>query len=191
MSGRLFIVSGPSGAGKSSLCTAWLERDPNLALSISCTTRKPRPGDVDGEHYHFLSEEEFRRQVEAGAFLEWAEVHGNLYGTRREDVERLLAQGRDVLLEIDWQGAEQVAQRMERVCRIFILPPSMEELRRRLIRRGHDSEEVMAQRLAAAEEEMAHADEAHHVLINDDFSRSLERLLALSRGDGAAGGGDG
>ncbi len=181
MSGRLFVVSGPSGAGKSSLCRAWLAHDANLKLSISCTTRPPRPGDVDGEHYHFLSEAQFRRQVEQGEFLEWASVHGNLYGTRRQDVEALLAQGHDVLLEIDWQGAAQVAEKMDGVCRIFILPPSMEELQRRLVSRGHDSPQVMEARLAAAEAEMAHADEAHHRLINDDFDQTLRRLLALSK----------
>ncbi len=191
MSGRLFTVSGPSGAGKSSLCAAWLERDPDLALSISCTTRPPRPGDIDGEHYHFLSDEEFRRQVDEGAFLEWAEVHGNCYGTRREDVARLLDEGKDVLLEIDWQGAAQVARQMPEVCRIFVLPPSLDELRRRLVSRGHDSEEVMAARLAAAEEEMTHADEAHHVLVNDDFDHSLDFLMRLSAGAASRDGGGG
>ncbi|MDQ6963401.1 MAG: guanylate kinase [Mariprofundales bacterium] len=180
MSGRLFTISGPSGAGKSSLSSAWLERDANLKLSISCTTRAPRPGDVDGEHYHFLSGDEFREQIEQDAFLEWASVHGNYYGTRLCDVNRLMSGKNDVLLEIDWQGARQVAERVADLCRIFILPPSMAVLKQRLIARGHDSAEVMAARLAAAESEMEHADEADYQVINDDFDRALNTLLSLS-----------
>jgi len=185
MSGRLFIISGPSGAGKSSLSKAWLERDPNLKLSISCTTRAPRPGDVDGEHYYFMSTDSFQHQIDRGEFLEWALVHGNYYGTRLCDVSRLMDCGSDVLLEIDWQGARQVAKRIEHVCRIFILPPSMEALRLRLVSRGHDSDAVMASRLAAAESEMEHANEAHHQIVNDDFNQALGALLALSlKGEG-------
>jgi guanylate kinase len=179
---RLFVVSGPSGSGKTSLCHAWMERCPQLRLSISSTTRLPRPGEVDGRDYHFLNPEEFERQLDAGAFLESAVVHGNRYGTRRNDVERMLAEGFDVLLEIDWQGAQQVAAKMPGAFRIFIMPPSMAELRRRLTSRGQDSAEVMAQRLAAAESEMAHADEAHVRIVNDDFSQALEHLLALYHG---------
>jgi len=180
MSGRLFVISGPSGAGKSSLSRAWLDHEANLKLSVSCTTRLPRPGDVDGEHYHFLSSEAFKHQIDGGVFLEWACVHDNYYGTRRSDVVRLLEQGSDVLLEIDWQGARQVSEQMEGACRIFILPPSMEELTQRLISRGHDSQQVMESRLAAAEAEMKHANEAHHQVVNDDFDRALNVLLALS-----------
>ncbi len=181
MSGRLFIVSGPSGAGKSSLCAALLERHPEIRLSVSCTTRPPRPGEQDGREYHFLSREEFIAQRESGAFLESAEVHGNLYGTRQADVEAMLAEGFDVLLEIDWQGAAQVAERMPQAVRIFILPPSVEELRRRLSRRGQDDPEVVERRVAAAEAEMAHAGEAHHRIVNEDFDASLaalERIVA-------------
>jgi guanylate kinase len=181
MAGRLFIVSGPSGAGKSSLCAALLERCEALQLSISCTTRTPRPGEQDGREYHFLSVPAFERQRDAGAFLEWANVHGNLYGTRQSDVEHALNQGADVLLEIDWQGAAQVAERMPEAVRIFILPPSLETLRERLTGRGQDNAAVIERRVAAAEEEMSHADEAHHRVVNADFDTALAELLHLFR----------
>ena len=179
MSGRLFIVSGPSGSGKSSLCAAWLKQAPNLQLSISCTTRKPRPGEVNGREYHFLSLPEFEKQKENGAFLESARVHGNYYGTREADVQAALDIGRDVLLEIDWQGAAQVAARMPGAARIFILPPSIEELRKRLIGRGQDDVEVVERRVAAAEAEMEHADEAQHQVVNVDFDKTLSELLKI------------
>ncbi len=179
MSGRLFIVSGPSGSGKSSLCAAWLKQAPNLQLSISCTTRKPRPGEVNGREYHFLSMPEFEKQKENGAFLESAQVHGNYYGTRESDVQAALDAGRDVLLEIDWQGASQVAVRMPEAVRIFILPPSIEELRKRLIGRGQDDIEIVEQRVAAAEAEMAHADEAQQRIVNVDFNSALAELLEI------------
>jgi len=177
--GRLFIVSGPSGAGKSSLCAAWLERCPELKLSISCTTRPPRPGEQDGREYHFLSRDVFEAERDAGAFLEWAHVHGHLYGTREKDVRAMLSAGHDVLLEIDWQGAEQVAEKIPAAIRIFILPPSLSALRERLVSRGQDDAASIEKRLAAAEVEMAHADEAHYQLINDDFGRALEELLRI------------
>ncbi len=183
MSGRLFIVSGPSGAGKSSLCAALLERHSELQLSVSCTTRQPRPGEKDGREYHFLDWPSFEQQRDEGAFLESALVHGNLYGTRQSDVERLLADGKYVLLEIDWQGAAQVADRMPQSIRVFILPPSVEELRKRLTGRGQDDADVVEKRVAAAEAEMAHAHEAHFQIINDNFDDSLlelERTLQLS-----------
>ncbi len=176
---RLFVVSGPSGSGKTSLCRAWLERCPRLHLSISCTTRAPRPGEVDGRDYHFLGMADFEHELAAGAFLESALVHGNRYGTRRRDVERMLEAGDDVLLEIDWQGARQVAAAMPEAYRIFIMPPSIEELRRRLTGRGQDSAAVVAERLAAAEGEMAHAGEAHVQIVNDDFDQALTRLIAV------------
>lgn len=179
--GRLFVVSGPSGSGKSSLCDALLKRHPQLRLSISCTTRSPRPGETDGVEYHFLDREAFEAQVEQGAFLEWANVHGNLYGTRKSDVEATLADGDDILLEIDWQGAAQVAERIASAFRIFILPPSVDELRRRLTSRGQDSAEVVERRVAAAESEMAHAGEARVRIVNDDFDRALEELDASMR----------
>ncbi len=176
---RLFVVSGPSGAGKSSLCTALLKDCPKLKLSISCTTRTPRPGEKDGREYHFLDVESFEKQKDAGAFLEWANVHGHFYGTRQSDVLAVLQQGDDVLLEIDWQGAAQVAEKMPKTIRVFILPPSIEALRERLVMRGQDDAEVVDRRVAAAEAEMSHAGEAHYQLINDDFNESLEALKLL------------
>ena len=181
MSAHLFIVSGPSGAGKSSLCAALLEACPNLKLSISCTTRSPRPSEKHGRDYFFLTQAEFEAQRAEGAFLEWAEVHGHLYGTRRADVEAMLKVGIDVLLEIDWQGARQVADKLPQAVRIFILPPSLEELRLRLTRRAQDSLAVVNRRVAAAELEMSHAGEAHHRIVNDDFDRALQELLQICR----------
>ncbi|MFQ5518457.1 MAG: guanylate kinase [Mariprofundus sp.] len=178
MSGSLFIVSGPSGAGKSSLCGALLQQQPDLKLSVSCTTRAPRAGEVDGCAYHFISEADFEQQREQGAFLEWALVHGNLYGTRQSDVEAMMRDG-NVLLEIDWQGAAQVAKKIPAAVRIFILPPSLHELRNRLISRGQDDETIVSRRVAAAAEEMSHADEAHYQVINDDFDATLHKLLNI------------
>ncbi|ATX82076.1 guanylate kinase [Mariprofundus ferrinatatus] len=179
MSGRLFIVSGPSGAGKSSLCASLLQHTPDLQLAISCTTRDPRPGEENGREYHFLSIPAFKEQQEAGDFLEWANVHGNLYGTRQSDVEAIMKSGRDVLLEIDWQGAAQVAEKIPTAIRLFILPPSLDELRRRLTSRGQDDIAIVQRRVAAAEAEMAHAGEAHFQIINDDFDISLQRLIGI------------
>ncbi len=181
MSGRLFIVSGPSGAGKSSLCAAWLERCPNMALAVSATTRAPRPGEQNGREYHFLDRRTFEQQRDQGAFLEWAHVHGQLYGTRKADVESMLAAGRDVLLEIDWQGAAQVAEKMPQAIRIFILPPSIEVLRERLQQRGQDDMATIERRVAAAEAEMAHAGEAACRIVNDDFEQALQQLLEIYR----------
>jgi guanylate kinase len=179
MSGKLFIISGPSGAGKSSLCAKLLEACPYLQLSTSCTTRAPRPGEKDGREYHFLNMAEFEQQKEDGAFLEWAYVHGNYYGTRQSDVENLLSQSKDVLLEIDWQGAAQVAEKMPDAVRIFILPPSIEALKARLTSRGQDDEAVIQSRIAAAQDEMSHANEAHYQIINDDFDQALQQLTAI------------
>jgi len=179
MSGKLFIISGPSGAGKSSLCSKLLQACPNLNLSISCTTRAPRPGEINGREYHFLSTADFELQKEQGAFLEWACVHGNYYGTRQSDVETLLQQNKDVLLEIDWQGAEQVAKKIPDAVRIFILPPSIDALKARLISRGQDDAAIIESRIAAAEDEMSHSGEAHHQIINDDFDQALAQLISL------------
>jgi len=179
MSSRLFIVSGPSGAGKSSLCQALLKRCPQLQLSISCTTRSPRPGEFDGENYHFLTAEAFDQAVQHDDFLEWACVHDHHYGTRRSDVMHALAAGNDVLLEIDWQGAAMVASKLPDAVRIFILPPDTDTLRQRLQTRGQDTEAVIQRRIEAAEAEMAHADEAHHQIVNDYFDTSLQQLFTL------------
>ncbi len=179
MKGKLFTISGPSGAGKSSLCQKLLQACPNLNLSISCTTRAPRPGEQHGREYHFLSIQDFEAQKQAGDFLEWALVHGNYYGTRQRDVESLLTQGKDVLLEIDWQGAAQVAEKIPEAVRIFILPPSIESLEARLTARGQDDANVIAQRVAAAQEEIAHAHEAQYQIINDDFNQALSTLVNI------------
>jgi guanylate kinase len=179
MSSRLFIVSGPSGAGKSSLCQALLKRCPQLQLSVSCTTRSPRPGEVNGEDYHFLTAQAFDQAVAQDDFLEWAHVHDHRYGTRRSDVIKALAAGHDVLLEIDWQGAAMVASKLPDAVRIFILPPDIDTLRQRLQTRGQDAEAVIQRRIEAAEAEMAHADEAHHRIVNDDFDTSLQQLCEL------------
>lgn len=176
--GTLFIVSAPSGAGKSTLVNALLAREPGIVLSISHTTRAPRPGDVDGVQYHFVERAAFERMVAAGGFLEHAEVFGNAYGTSRGAVEPILASGRDVLLEIDWQGAAQVRARIACVS-IFILPPSRSELERRLRARGTDSESTIERRLAASREEIAHANEFDCILVNDVFDDALARLQAI------------
>lgn len=176
---QLFVVSGPSGAGKSSLCTALLKDCARLKLSISCTTRVPRPGEKEGREYHFLDVKSFEEQRDAGAFLEWANVHGHFYGTRQSDVLAVLQQGDDVLLEIDWQGAAQVAEKIPELMRIFILPPSIESLRERLLGRGQDDVSVIDRRVAAAAAEMIHADEADYQVVNDDFTKALQVLRQL------------
>ncbi|NOR72319.1 MAG: guanylate kinase [Mariprofundaceae bacterium] len=177
--GELFIVSGPSGSGKSSLCDALLKQSPNLYLSISCTTREPRPGEADGREYHFLTRELFEAERGEGAFLEWADVHGNLYGTRKPDVEAALDSGLDILLEIDWQGAAQVAEKIEGAFRIFIMPPTLEVLKERLILRGQDDASTVEKRFKAAESEMQHAGEAHYQIVNDRFEDALEEIQTI------------
>jgi len=181
MAGQLFIVSAPSGAGKSSLVKALLEKDPAIRLSISYTTRAPRPGEVDGVHYHFVSREDFQARLERGEFLESAEVYGNYYGTSQPWIEAEMAAGRDILLEIDWQGAAQVRRLMPRAKSIFILPPSIAELRRRLEGRGTDSAEVVARRMAAAAEDVSHALEFDYLVVNEDFDAAVADLLAIAR----------
>ncbi len=181
MAGQLFIVSAPSGAGKSSLVKALLEQDPAIRLSISYTTRAPRPGEVDGVHYHFVGREDFQARLERGEFLESAEVYGNYYGTSQPWIEAEMAAGRDILLEIDWQGAAQVRRLMPQAKSIFILPPSIAELRRRLEGRGTDSAEVIARRLAAAAADVSHAPEFDYLVVNEDFEAALADLLAIAR----------
>jgi len=179
--GTLFIVAAPSGAGKSSLVNALLERDDAISLSVSHTTRPPRPGEQYGRHYYFVERGEFEREIAEGIFLEHAEVHGNLYGTSRTGVQALLAQGRDVLLEIDWQGAEQIRLSKPDCVSVFILPPSRTELERRLRGRGSDSAEVIERRLINSREEISHAHEFDFILINDEFERALDDLQAIVR----------
>ena len=177
--GNVFMVVAPSGAGKSSLVNALLAEDPSVVLSISCTTRAPRPGEEPGKHYRFVTEDQFSRLRSANALLEWAEVHGNFYGTPRDRIDEALSQGRDVLLEIDWQGARQVRKHFPDAIGIFILPPSIEALEARLTQRGQDAPHVIARRLLAAGSEMSHVGECQYVIINQEFSVALKQLCDI------------
>lgn len=181
MSGHLYIVTAPSGAGKTTLVRMLLENDSGIRLSISYTTRAPRTGEQNGREYHFTDAVAFRGMVERGEFIEWAEVHGNCYGTSRLWIESEMAAGRDVLLEIDWQGAQQVRKLFPAAIGVFIMPPSMAELERRLTGRGTDSAEVIARRLAAARDEMRHVPEFDYVIINDALQQALLDLLSVVR----------
>ncbi|WP_440996399.1 guanylate kinase [Arhodomonas sp. SL1] len=183
MAGTLFIVAAPSGAGKTSLVGALREADPAVTVSVSHTTRPRREGEEDGAHYHFVDEATFVSLIEAGEFLEHARVFGNRYGTTRAAVERELGAGRDVILEIDWQGARQVRERMPAAVSVFVLPPSRAALEHRLRRRGQDSDTVIAERMRAAEAEMVHYDEFDYLVINDDFDRALADLRAVVRAE--------
>ncbi len=178
------MIAAPSGAGKTSLLQALMRRRPGVGFSVSCTTRKPRQGEQDGKDYHFIAREEFERLVEAGEFIEHANVFGNLYGTRRSVVEAALAAGRDLILEIDWQGARQVRERLPEAIQIFILPPSRAELEARLKNRGSDSDEAIARRLGESVLEMSHWREFDYVIVNRDFDRALEELEAVFDGRG-------
>lgn len=186
MSARLFVISAPSGAGKTSLVRALRERLPRLRVSISHTTRKPRPSEVDGREYYFTSPEEFRRLIAAGAFLEHALVFDNHYGTSWQQLRDKLDAGHDVILEIDWQGARQVRERMPDCRSIFILPPSRAALRQRLDGRGTDSPAVIQRRLADAVADMSHWAEFDYVVINDQFERAVDELAAIVGGRGEA-----
>jgi guanylate kinase len=179
MTGTLYIVAAPSGAGKTSLTRALLEREPNLELSVSYTSRAPRPNEIDGVHYHFVSRAEFERMIERGEFFEHAVVHGDLKGTARAPVEKTLAEGKDVLLEIDWQGAEQVRDKAKGTVSIFVLPPSRAELERRLRSRASDSEETILRRLADARRDLEHAGDFDYVVVNDGFAAALDELCAI------------
>ncbi|MEW6416316.1 MAG: guanylate kinase [Pseudomonadota bacterium] len=179
--GVLYIVSAPSGAGKTSLVKALLKSDPAIHLSISYTTRPPRPGETDGRDYHFVSRQRFEEMLADGEFLEHAEVYGNFYGTSKGSISRDLLAGHDVLLEIDWQGAEQVRAHFPESASIFILPPSFAALRTRLAGRGQDSDEVIERRLAAAAHDVAHAGAFDYIIVNDDFDHALQDLVAITR----------
>lgn len=179
MTGHLYIVAAPSGAGKTTLVRLLLENDPGIRLSISSTTRAPRPGEEDGREYHFVDVAEFVDSVDRGEFLEWAQVHGNYYGTSKRWVEAEMSAGRDILLEIDWQGAQQVRKSFPQAIGMFILPPSIEALEDRLSSRGTDSTATIARRIAAAREEIRHVDEFDYVIINDDLQRALGDMISL------------
>ena len=181
--GTLFTVSAPSGAGKTSLVKALVEAESSLQVSVSHTTRPIRPGETDGVNYHFCDRSEFTAMLERGDFLEHAEVFGNLYGTSQNFVEDQLAADRDVILEIDWQGAEQVKRLLPETCGVFILPPSMSALRERLSGRGQDDAATIERRLAAAVSEMSHHVAADYLVINDDFSAALSDLRAIVRSE--------
>ena len=179
MSGTLYIVAAPSGAGKTSLTRALLESEPDMLLSVSYTSRAPRPNERDGVHYHFVSRAEFEAMIARGEFFEHAVVHGDLKGTSRKVVEQTLAKGRDVLLEIDWQGARQVRAQLPGTVSIFILPPSRVELERRLRTRASDDEETIRRRLADSQRDMLHAAEFDYVVVNDQFDSALAEMRAI------------
>lgn len=184
MQGQLFVISAPSGAGKSSLISALLSDQElvashRLACSVSHTTRPPRPGEVDGQHYHFVSKDVFERLIAEQAFFEYATVYDHFYGTSKLAIQQQRDAGVSVLLDIDWQGARQIKQQVSSCHSIFIAPPSIEELERRLLARGQDSAEVIARRMRQAEAEMQHADEFDHLILNDDFATSLSQLANL------------
>lgn len=183
--GLLLVMSSPSGAGKTTLSRRLLASDGNITMSVSVTTRSPRPGEVDGKDYHFITKEAFVRLRDAGELLEYAEVFGNFYGTPKAPVEEALSRGRDVLFDIDWQGTQQLAQAMEDdLVRLFILPPTADELRERLIRRAQDSSSTVAKRMAKAADEISHWPEYDYVIVNEDVDaagRQIDAILTAER----------
>jgi guanylate kinase len=181
MTGNLFVVVAPSGAGKTSLVNELLLREPEMRLSISYTTRQPRKGEEDGREYHFVDAARFEKMIAAGEFLEHANVYGNYYGTSKRWIEEQLAGGHDVVLEIDWQGARQVRAFFPRIHGIFILPPALGELRRRLEGRGKDSRETIERRLASAREDVSHVLEFEYIIVNERFESAVADLVAVVR----------
>jgi len=177
--GYLFVIAAPSGGGKTSLINGLLRRDPRLTLSVSHTTRQTRPGETDGQHYHFVSESEFNQMVENGDFMEYARVFDHFYGTNRKSIAEQLEQGRDVILDIDWQGARQVRSAFPDCCLVFIIPPSLDALRLRLNNRGQDSPSVIERRMRDARAEISHWAEFDQLVVNDDFDAALEELLTI------------
>jgi len=179
--GNLFILSAPSGAGKSSLITALLKQHSTreMQVSVSHTTRAPRPGEINGEHYHFVSVQDFKSQIDSNHFYEWAEVFGNYYGTSEVAIDEQLAKGIDVFLDIDWQGAQQVRMKKPDVTTIFISPPSKQELESRLRSRGQDSDDVIRERMAQAQSECSHYQEFDYIIVNDDFDQALLDLTTI------------
>src|SRR5262245_8796054 len=182
--GKLFVIAAPSGAGKTSLVRALMERRPALRFSISYTTRKPRPTERPDHDYFFVGKTEFKRMVDAGEFLEHAQVFDNHYGTSRAQVEQILDQGQDVLLEIDWQGAQQIRRALPECRSIFVLPPSREALEQRLRNRATDSDEVIARRLRDSIADLSHWNEFDYIVVNDDFARATGELEAIVTGQG-------
>lgn len=178
-SGKLFIVSAPSGAGKTSMLKAARPALPQLAIAISHTTRDMRPGEIDGQHYHFVNQDEFKSMLNKDAFVEHALVFGNYYGTSKQAINRLLDAGNDVVLEIDWQGARQIREQYPDAVSVFILPPTLASLQQRLQERGQDSAEVIATRMQAAKQEISHYGEYNHLIINDNFDRAVQQLIRL------------
>jgi guanylate kinase len=181
MAGNLFIVWAPSGAGKSSLIAALLEKDSGVRQSVSFTTRAPREGEIEGKHYHFVTRDTFQKMIASGDFLEHAEVYGNFYGTSKKWIDSAMQNGFDVVMAIDWQGAQQIHKIFPDIVGIFILPPSLEVLRQRLTTRGQDSTEVIERRLASAHEDMSHLSEFDYVIINNEFTDAVSDLLAIFR----------
>ena len=177
--GNLFILSAPSGAGKSSLINALLDRHSDMKVSVSHTTRSPRPGEENGVHYHFVSQDEFKALIAEDGFVEWAQVFDNYYGTSKQSIESQLANGIDVFLDIDWQGARQIRELIPSVRTIFIAPPSRKELEARLTKRGQDSAEVIASRMAKAVSETSHYNEYDYLIVNDDFDSALYQLETI------------
>ncbi|ARQ57675.1 MULTISPECIES: guanylate kinase [Rhizobium] len=182
--GLMLVISSPSGAGKSTIARTLLETDKHIGLSVSVTTRQRRPSEVEGVHYHFKSVREFERLRDSDALLEWAEVHGNFYGTPREPVEQAMAEGRDMLFDIDWQGAQQLQEKMSAdVVSIFVLPPTMTELQSRLHRRAEDSEEVIQTRLANSRAEISHWREYDYVIVNDDLNTAFDAVQSIVKAE--------
>ncbi|MCJ2186616.1 guanylate kinase [Novosphingobium beihaiensis] len=178
--GLMFILSSPSGGGKTTISRMLLEQDPDVCISVSVTTRAPRPGEVDGTHYHFVSQAEFDRMVENEELLEWARVFDHCYGTPKAQVKAGLKNGQDYLFDIDWQGTQQLYQKLERdVVRVFLLPPSIEELRRRLTGRGTDSAEIIAGRMERARSEISHWDGYDYVVVNDDMQTCYKKVTEI------------
>jgi guanylate kinase len=183
VTGKLFIISAPSGAGKTSLARALIANRNDTMMSISHTTRQRRAGEVDGVDYFFVSQADFLQMVDRGVFLEYAEVYGNYYGTSRLAVEKELGKGRNVLLDIDWQGALKVREQMPEALSISVLPPSVDELERRLRSRGSDSEDVIRSRMRLAMDEMTHCRESNHIVMNDEFNQALNDLTLILGGE--------
>ena len=177
--GLLIVISGPSGAGKGTICKSFLERNPEVAISVSATTRSPRNGEVEGVNYYFMSKEDFKAKIEANDFLEYAEVYDNFYGTPKSNVEELLASGKDVILEIDIQGALKVKENTEEGVFIFILPPSMEELKARIIKRGSETPESLMKRFKSAYKEINFISRYNYAVVNDEVETAVEKLEAI------------